>query len=180
MKLSPLNIQQQEFTRGIKGYKIEEVRSFLESVADAFESLNAENNDLKKEVENLKRKNDEFKKIERSLQDTLLSAQESSSKAVETAKARTTTLIKEAEEQASGIVENAKKEADGIREAVTTLRQEKDMLISRLKGIIEAQAALLNISFTEENNSKAKTGKVKEENSDKNNINVDEIVEKLL
>ncbi|GJQ64449.1 MAG: hypothetical protein SCALA702_35020 [Melioribacteraceae bacterium] len=181
MKFTPLNIQQQEFTKALKGYKAEEVRTFLDSVANSYEDLLSENSALKQEIEELKRKNSEFKKIEKSLQDTLLNAHESSSKAVEEAKKKTGTLVKEAEERAAKILDNAKREAESIKNSVSKLRDEKHLLISRLKGIIESQAGILNIGLSDNEDRKEPS-----ENRNKGNkggedqIDVDEIVEKLL
>jgi len=179
MKFTPLNIQQQEFSKGLKGYKQEEVRTFLLSVADSYEEILNENNELKSEIESLKKKNLEFQKIEKSLQDTLLSAQENSTKAVEDARKKTGFLVKDAEEKATKILESAKKEADGIRNSVTKLREEKHLLISKLKGIIESQAGLLNLGFSEDVRVAPEIRKKGSDGGD-DKINVDEIVEKLL
>lgn len=181
MKFTPLNIQQQEFTKTLKGYKTDEVRTFLDSVANSYEDILNENSSLKTEIEELKRKNSEFKKIEKSLQDTLLNAHESSSKAVEDAKKKTGTLVKEAEDRAAKMLDNAKKEAESIKNAVTRLRDEKHLLVSKLKGIIESQAGLLNIGFSDSLERKESPDhKNRGNRGGDDHIDVDEIVEKLL
>ena len=93
MKISPLEIRQQEFTKKMRGFDPDEVQSFLESLADELQKLNEENESLKSEVESLTEQINEFKKIEKNLQDTLLSAQESSAKAMEATKKQTGLMI---------------------------------------------------------------------------------------
>jgi len=39
MKVSPLNIKKQEFTRAMRGYDKEEVEAYLDKLADEFELL---------------------------------------------------------------------------------------------------------------------------------------------
>ncbi|HEX9252217.1 MAG TPA: DivIVA domain-containing protein, partial [Ignavibacteriaceae bacterium] len=78
MKISPIEIRQQEFTKKMRGYDPDEVQNFLESLAEELDKLNNENESLKIEFESLTEQINEYKKIEKNLQDTLLSAQESS------------------------------------------------------------------------------------------------------
>ncbi len=47
MKVSPLNIKKQEFTRAMRGYDKEEVEAYLDKLADEFELLQKENDSLK-------------------------------------------------------------------------------------------------------------------------------------
>ncbi len=176
MKLSVLNIKNQEFNTSFKGYNKEEVAAFLERIAEEFEILQKENEALKKENEVLKENNKKYKKIEEHLQNTLLSAQETSSKALETANKQKALIIREAELRASQIVEKAKADANAIRESLIRLREERNTIIAKLKAIVETQASILDgkdIKVLEDN--------VEELDSYKNSdINIDKILEKLL
>ena len=86
MKVSPLSIKKQEFNKSLRGYDKEEVQAYLEKLSDEFEMIQKENDSLKKELENANEKLAEFRKIEKNLQNTLLKAQESSSKSIESTK----------------------------------------------------------------------------------------------
>src|SRR3972149_10397244 len=143
MKLSPLLIKKQEFAKSMRGYDIDEVQTFLEKVASQFEELIVENEQLELEVQRLNDKVNQFQKIEKDLQDTLLQAQESSTRTFESAKKQTGLLIKEAEVKASQMIENARENANEIRNAVMTLRGEKDLIIAKLKAIVNTQSNLL-------------------------------------
>ncbi|MGD8780550.1 MAG: DivIVA domain-containing protein [Ignavibacteria bacterium] len=180
MKFTPYNIKTQEFGKSVRGYDKEEVQAFLESLSDEFEALQSENDKLKIEVESYKRQIEEFRKIEKNLQSTLLNAQESTSKTVESAKKQTSLMLKEAELKAVQIVEKARRQADGIQKAVLHLKEEKKLIISRLKAIINTQVSILQMSTESFENESPKIIDSKINKKEKTDINVDEFLEKLL
>jgi cell division initiation protein len=115
--------------------------------------------------------------LEKTLQTTLISAQESSSKAVESARKQNQLIIKEAEIKANQTIEKAKRESQLIRDSVLQLKEEKNLLIAKLKAIVETQASILDIgSKTFE----SKSLPVEEKQSDNSEIDVDDMLEKLL
>lgn len=179
MKFTALNIKNQEFNTGLKGYNKEEVKAFLERLADEFETLQLENEKSRKELESCQEKIKSYAKIEKHLQNALVTAQESSSKSVESAKKQTALIVREAELKANQMIEKAKEDANSIRESVVKLREEKTLLISKLKAMIETQANLLDMGsvYVDSKHTNIINQKVVEKKSE---INVDEILEKLL
>lgn len=178
MKLSPISIKKQEFNRTLRGYDKDEVKAFLDKLSDELEILQRENESLKKELETASNRLTEFRRIEKNLQDTLLKAQESSVKSIDSAKRQTSLMVKEAEIKASQILEKARENANEIRNAVINLREEKDLIVARLKAIISSQAQLLELKIenaNEENNISKKFEQTK--NVD---INIEDIVNKIL
>lgn len=178
MKFSPLSIKQQEFSKSMRGYEIEEVHAFLEKLADEFDNLYKENEKLKRELDELNIKVADYKRIEKNLQDTLLKAQDSTSRTMESSKKQANLMVKEAELKASQLLEKAREQANEIRDAVIRLRDEKDFLIARLKSIVNTQSNLLETKV-------ADTGEVntvsrKTDESKDLDINIDEIVNKIL
>lgn len=181
MKFTPFSIKSQEFNRVLRGYEKEEVHAFLENVAEEFDRISTENEKLKKEVDLLNEQLKEFKKIEKNLQSTLLSAQESSAKAFDSVKKQTALMIKEAELKAAQVVEKAKENAASVRDSVLLLREEKNVLIAKLSAIVNSQNELLGTHFQErEIEDKFEETQVYTNSDEKTEINVDEIVEKLL
>ena len=178
MKLSPLLIKKQEFTKSFRGFDPEEVQAFLDKIASDVDSLIQENESLQEEIESLNQQVAEFQSIEKDLQSTLIKAQESSTKAIESSKKQTNLIIKEAEIKASQILENAKQEANNIRNAVVSLREERDLIVAKLKSIINSQAHLLESKVKEAGDEPVPAKETKtQENVD---IDVDDIVDKLL
>ncbi|MEW6653895.1 MAG: DivIVA domain-containing protein [Bacteroidota bacterium] len=182
MKFTPFGIRSQEFNRTVRGYDREEVKAFLEKISDEFERMQAENDKFRIELERIEEQLKEFKKIEKNLQSALLSAAETSSKAIETTKKQTALILKEAELKAAQIIENAKEAANKTRDSVLKLREEKKLLVARIKAMIDTQASLLefnveNIDTKHKKNQPAKGAQQADEQSE---INVDDILEKLL
>lgn len=178
MKISPMEIRQQEFSKKMRGLDPDEVNPFLEKLADDLDDLQKENESLKQEIENLNEKLSEFKKIEKNLQDTLLKAQESSIKSLESSKKQASLMIKEAELKASQIIEKAREGANEVRNAVVNLREEKDLLIAKLKAIVGSQANLLETKVEGAGNEPAASRK-KEENQQLD-IDINDILNKLI
>jgi cell division initiation protein len=178
MKISPLSIKKQEFNKSMRGYDKEEVQAFLEKLADDIEELQKENLQLKQDLEESNSRLSEFLKIEKSLQDTIAKTQESTSKSLETTKKQTTLMIKEAEIKASQIIEKASENANEIKNALVILREEKDLIVAKLKSIINSQSHLLEVKVEEAGE---ETGEIKKIEQDKKvDINVDDVVKKLL
>jgi cell division initiation protein len=178
MKISPLEIRQQEFTKKMRGFDPDEVQSFLESLADELQKLNEENESLKSEVETLTEQISEYKKIEKNLQDTLLKAQENSTKSLEATKKQTSLMLKEAELKASQIVEKARESTNDIRNAVVNLREEKDLIIAKLKAIVNSQANLLELKVEGAGDEKSSGKKIEDQN--KMDIDINDILNKIL
>jgi len=177
LRITPLNIKNQEFNKSVRGYDKDEVHVFLEKLADEFEEISKENELMKKELSDAKTQLVEFRRIEKNLQETLLKAQESSTKSIESAKKQTTLMIKEAELKAEQIVEKARKEADFLREALIKLREEKNLIHAKLKALVATQTAILESG--KDKNLIAQDGKEINSNNDFN-IDINQIVEKLL
>ncbi|MGE5431653.1 MAG: DivIVA domain-containing protein [Syntrophomonadaceae bacterium] len=178
MKYTPLSIKSQEFKKVVRGYDKDEVQAYLERLAEEFEKLSAENDTLKKDLEKANARITEFRKIEKNLQGTLLKAHESSSRAVESAKKQTALIIKESEIKAAQIVEKAKSDADKIRNAVLALREERNMIIAKLKALLNSQAQLVEMKL--ENAPKELPVEKRTSEAENLNLNIDDILEKLL
>jgi len=178
MKLSPLFIKKQEFEKSMRGYNVEEVQAFLNKISSDMEELINQNEALEQEVAALNNKVVEFQKIEKNLQDTLIKTQETSAQALESAKKQAALIVKEAEIKASQIIQNAENIANEMRNAVITLREEKDLIIARLKAIVSTQSNLLE-GKVKDAGEEPKKPKVQDE-PEKLDIDVDGIVDKLL
>jgi cell division initiation protein len=175
--ISPLSIKKQDFNKSIRGFDKEEVEAFLEKLADDFEVLQQENESIKRQLDDANLRLSEFARIEKSLQDTLLKAQDSSTKAIESTKKQTGLMIKEAEIKASQIIEKAKNYAEDIRNSVINLREEKNIIIAKLKAVVNSQARLLDMRVTDAGEELVSAKEI--ENPNKLNIDIDKIVENL-
>lgn len=181
MRLSPLNIKKQEFSKKFRGIDPDEVQAFLEKIADDWEELQTENDALKKQVEENSVQLNEYRRIEKSLQDTLLKAQENSSKTIESTKKQASLMLKESEIKAQQLIDKAKENAADIMNSIINLREERDLIIAKLKAIVNSQANLLEMKVEragEEPNQRQTQEKTPEQK--KFQVNIDQVIEKLL
>ena len=181
MKLTPINIKTQEFAKSLRGYDADEVKAFLEKLAAEVEDLMNENETLIDEIEELKTRLDEYRNIEKDLQTALLNAQDSSTKSIEAAKKQTGMMLKEAELKAAQTIEKAKENANDIRNAIINLREERDLIISKLKAIVNTQSTLLEGKVKKIDEGQKEPEKPKQSQpKDDLDVDVDDIVNKLL
>ena len=84
--LTPMDIHNKEFGRGFRGYKETEVDDFLDQVVNDYEKLYRENETLREKVLRSEKDVEQYKKLEKNLQDTLLVAQRTAEEVTSAAK----------------------------------------------------------------------------------------------
>jgi len=122
MKLTPLDIRHKEFKRGMRGYADVEVDEFLDEVADEYERLFKENIDLGERVETLEGQVGGYKRIEETLQKTLVSAQASAEELKQNATKEAQLIIHEAELKARQMVNDSYSEKQAIDQSMAKLK----------------------------------------------------------
>ncbi|SCG83525.1 Septum site-determining protein divIVA Cell division initiation protein divIVA [Proteiniborus sp. DW1] len=142
--LTPLDIQNKEFKRGVRGYKETDVDAFLDEIMIDYEKIYKENIELKDKISMLNDQIKHYNKIEETLQNTLVVAQSTAEEVKISAKKSAELIIKEAEDNSKKIIEEAKNEALKVREEYETLR--KDMLVfkTRFKTLLQSQLESLD------------------------------------
>ncbi len=145
MKITPLEINKQEFKKTMRGYDPVEVDTFLEMLGNEFEKLITQNKEYEKKVLELQTELKNFKEVERTLKQTLMSVQESSTKSRENSVKEADLIRKEAELAASEMLEKAKRQAQALREEMVTLQTQKSSLISRLRHVLTSQLELMDV-----------------------------------
>ena len=145
MKITPLDIKKQAFNKVLRGYDQVEVETFLEMVAEEFEQLIREKNNLSDEVLKLKTQLRDYQEVEKTFKESLMSAQQTMNQSRENSKREAALIIKEAEVKAEKIIENAKKQLINIKNEIMVLKAQKDSFAKRLKHLLESQIELLQV-----------------------------------
>ena len=80
------------------------------------------------------------------------------------------------------LIEKAKESANSVRDSVLKLREERKLLIARIKALIDSQSSLLEMNVQNIDTRPKKKEAVKEQvnQEEQSDINVDDILEKLL
>jgi cell division initiation protein len=126
MKLTPLDIRHKEFKRGMRGYADVEVDEFLDQVADEYERLFKENIDLQERIESLEDKVAGYKRIEDTLQKTLVNAQASAEEQKQNANKQAQLVLQDAELKARQLVNEAYSERQSIEQSMSKLRSAEE------------------------------------------------------
>ncbi len=154
MKLTPLDIRKQEFKRVLRGLDPEEVEAFLIMVADEFEVLIREKNQLNDELIKLRTQLRDYQKVETSLRDTLMKAQNTMEDSRANSKREAEIIIHEAELQADNIVKEAREELFSIRHEISLLKSQRDAISNRLRHLLKSQLEMLDVMETDEEQSR--------------------------
>lgn len=137
MKISPMEIQRQTFSKRLRGYDPEEVRTYLNLVAEELQQFQREQAALQQEAQFLRSIVDEHRQREEILKNTLLTAQRLSDEIKETARKQGEMTVKEAELQADKLVELAQGRAKTIERETIDLRAMRQMLRSDIRALLE-------------------------------------------
>lgn len=143
MKLTPLDIRKQEFKKTMRGYDPVEVETFAEMIANEFENLLKEQNELRNKFVEYETQLKDYKQMERTMQQMLLQAQETTGKTYESARRDAESIIKEAETKASAIVGSANSEVAKLNNEIAQLQARKDSLIGRLRVLLSSELDLI-------------------------------------
>lgn len=145
MKLTPLEIKKQRFKSKVRGLDPVEVESFLEMVANEYENVLSDRDRLSDEVTKLKVQLKDYQQVEKTLQDTLMNAQETVSQSRENSKREATIIMREAELKAERILDDAREKLDKMKNELSILRAQKESFARRLKHLLESQIELIKV-----------------------------------
>ena len=148
--LNPNEIANNQFSKG-RGYRAEEVDSYLRQIASDIGELIEEKRDLEKKMMVLADKLEEYKEDEESLRAALLGAQKLGDSVVREAKAKAQSLLEDAEAQAVQLVENAKKEIERQQQGFVRLQREVATFKSKLQLVYKQHLELISSIPVDEN-----------------------------
>jgi cell division initiation protein len=137
MRLSPLDIRQQQFTvRMFRGLDPQEVDAFLEDVAEDYESVLKENALLKEQLTSHEERSRGIGDVERTLKDTLVTTQKLADEMKEVARRDAQLILREAEGRGEKLMDEARVEEARIRAEINALRRVHRQLLEDLRGTL--------------------------------------------
>lgn len=137
--ISPLEIQEKEFGRGLKGFKEDEVNEFLDQITLDLERLLEENRQLKAEKEQMMEELKKFKESENSVLDTLETAKALMGDISASAEKRAQILLKNAELDAQRIQREAREEAERMNEENAALHNRVVSFRQKFRQLLESE-----------------------------------------
>lgn len=139
MKLTPMDINNKEFKRGLRGYNPEEVDEFLDEIVENYEELYKDNSKLKEKVNSLTEQLEHYTKIETTIQNTLVLAQNAADQAKTSAEKEAELVVKNANETAQRIVDKAHADVIQINDEYDRVKQEFIKFRAKFRNFITVQ-----------------------------------------
>ena len=143
MKLTPLDIKKQEFRKVMRGYDPVEVDTFMEMLAGEFEDLLKQQKEMRDKVVELETQLKDYRQIEKTLQQTLLQAQEATGRTYEAARKEAEVIAREAEAKAAKLIEQANSDLARMNNEIISLKGRKESLIGRLRVLLSSELELI-------------------------------------
>lgn len=145
MNLTPLDIQQQQFPRGMTGYVMKEVRTFLEFVSREYQAALTLLSAKESEVRRLEEEVYRYKEREDMLKEALVTAQRLTEDMRVQAKKEADLVIAEAEMKGERIIHHAHSRMLTILEEITDLKRERVKLTESLRHVLSTHSKLLEV-----------------------------------
>lgn len=139
MKLTPMDINNKEFKKGLRGYNPDEVDEFLDEIVDSYEELFKENATLKEKINSMNEKVEHYSKIETTIQNTLLLAQNAADQAKKSAQKEAELVISNANEVAKKTLDKAQNAVIEVNEEYEKVKQEFIKFRAKYRNFMNAQ-----------------------------------------
>lgn len=149
--LTPVDLENIFFRRGVRGYRVSEVQEFMNRMTQDYEYIYRENIDLKEQIENLNNKLSQYLLVEETLRNTMLLAQEMAEEAKAAAKKQAELILRDAEQQAEIIKHQIRVDTENELKNLAVLKNQAEFFRCQFKsflnGLIEVADHQLDLNI---------------------------------
>lgn len=145
--ITPMDIENKDFKKGFRGYNEDEVDEFLDKVKEDFENLYRENLDLKEKIKLYQEQVSRYKTIEKTLNDTLITAQAAAKDTCDAANKKAKIIVEDAELRSKQIIENCKEKIVVLTKEYDDLVKEFKIFRNKFKSLIQDEMTNLDEIF---------------------------------
>ncbi|MGD9199949.1 MAG: DivIVA domain-containing protein [Chitinispirillia bacterium] len=145
MRITPIDIRKQPFRKTVLGFDRDEVNSFLEMVANEFEKLSRQNDEMSTKVKILEERLDHYEKIEKTLNETLLTAQKATDEARINAQKEAELIIKDSQIRAEKYEDASRQKVYQLESDLVSLKTQRNSYLVRFKSMLRDQLSLLEV-----------------------------------
>jgi cell division initiation protein len=137
MNISPLDLRQQRFRTAVMGFDRVEVSSLLTAVADDYEQALRETDKLRQEVSRMEMALNEHREAEKSLRNTLLTAQRLADEIKEHAEQEAKRVIRESESRADVLIQKAALRLEDMQREIDGLKLKRREVETSIEATIQ-------------------------------------------
>lgn len=141
MKITPLEIKQQQFEKSLRGYDVADVQAFLTLVSNEYEHLLTKNKELEEQIEKLADRVKHYERVEEALHETLQTTKESVAQKMDNARQEAKNLVDKAQNEAESIVKEANQEKTHIRQSILRLLDKREEIIAGISSYLSNASA---------------------------------------
>jgi cell division initiation protein len=145
MRITPIDIQQQQFKSRLMGYDKAGVDQFLEIVAGELERLQRQNQDLQEELARNRSALTEMREREATLKETLLTTQKVTDDLKANARREAELLLTDAELRAEKLMRNADERRLQLLDEIHEIRRQKIDFETSLRSLLEKHVRMLDL-----------------------------------
>jgi DivIVA domain-containing protein len=140
-RLTPVDIRNQEFRVGFRGYEVAMVEEFRSQVADEMERLLRDRATLEERVFNLREQLKAFREREKAMNEALVSAQQLRHDAEEQAARQREGIVREAKLEADRLVNEAKDQERQVRRDHADAQRQLAGYLTAFRSLLERNLA---------------------------------------
>jgi len=137
--ITPLDIQNKEFSKTMFGYSSKSVDIFLDELIDDYEKLYKENVELKDKINMMSGQLSQYKTLEETLKNTLVLAQTTADEVNSSARQKAALILEDAQKERQKIIDNANNEVKNIVKEHEYLKNEIFILKTRFSTYLQSQ-----------------------------------------
>lgn len=142
--LRPIDIQNKEFDKKLKGYDCDAVDDFLDVVIQDFEQLYKENTGLKDRISVLTETVERYKAMEKTIQKSLDTAKQTAAELRNSAEIEARAIISKAKLDASRLSQQIDGEHMKKQQDIKTAQAEIDSYKMRVKALCESVSKIMD------------------------------------
>ena len=137
--ITPMDIHNKEFETGFRGYDKASVDAFMAELVHDYETLYRENLEMTDKIEQLEKRIAQYEKMEATMNDALVLAQETGENVKNSARKEADLIIQEAEQQRRHILEEAERQLREGCEKYAVIRNEVAVFKARMESLLNSQ-----------------------------------------
>lgn len=137
MKITPLEIKQQQFEKSLRGYDVADVQAFLTLVSNEYEHLLTKNKELEEQIEKLSDRVKHYERVEEALHETLQTTKESVAQKMDNARLEAKNTTDKAQMEAEAIIQEANQQRAQIRQSILRLLDRRDEIIAGISSYLD-------------------------------------------
>ena len=145
MKLTPIDVKQQQFGRTFRGFDPKEVSAFLDLAANQMGEMARELTRLKKKVTSTERELDLHRDREATLKQAMVTAQRAIDEIRQQGEKEAELTIADAELRAEKILLSAHQRVGAVLDDIQDLKRQRMRACEELRGVLNAHQKMLDV-----------------------------------